>query len=120
VDLLGGKAISVSDSDRAVYHAAACIAANHLVGLMGQVERIVGGMGLEFEPFVQLARYALDDVSALGSSGALTGPVSRRDYETVREHRFALPQDELTGYDAGVALVRRLLPESGSGTQPTS
>jgi len=116
VALLGGEAMSVSESDRAAYHAAACIAANHVVGLMGQVARIAGGIGLELEPFVQLARYALDDVSALGPLGALTGPVARGDEETVGGHRFSLPEDELTGYDAGVALIRQLLRESASDT----
>jgi predicted short-subunit dehydrogenase-like oxidoreductase (DUF2520 family) len=34
---LGGRVVEVDDDHRAGYHAAACIAANHLVALMGQV-----------------------------------------------------------------------------------
>ena len=37
---LGGRPVAVADADRAAYHAAACIAANHVVALLGQVERV--------------------------------------------------------------------------------
>ena len=37
---LGGRVVAVADEDRAAYHAAACIAANHVVALLGQVERV--------------------------------------------------------------------------------
>ena len=37
---LGGRVVEVADDDRAAYHAAACIAANHVVALLGQVERV--------------------------------------------------------------------------------
>ena len=37
---LGGRVVEVADADRAAYHAAACIAANHVVALLGQVERV--------------------------------------------------------------------------------
>ncbi|MBV8236978.1 MAG: DUF2520 domain-containing protein, partial [Acidimicrobiia bacterium] len=40
VDDLGGRWFSVADEDRAAYHAAACIASNHLVALLGQAERV--------------------------------------------------------------------------------
>ena len=44
VTSLGGRMVEVADGDRAAYHAAACIAANHVVALLGQVER-VGRLG---------------------------------------------------------------------------
>ncbi len=40
VECLGGRVVEVADGDRAAYHAAACIAANHVVALLGQVERV--------------------------------------------------------------------------------
>ena len=54
--LLGGSTVVVGDDQRAAYHAAACIAANHLVGLMGQVERVAASAGLGLDSFVGLAR----------------------------------------------------------------
>ncbi len=40
VAAFGGAAISVPEDHRIAYHAAAVVASNHLVGLLGQVERI--------------------------------------------------------------------------------
>ena len=42
---LGGRSFTVADADRAAYHAAAAIASNHLVALLGQVERVAAGVG---------------------------------------------------------------------------
>ena len=71
---LGGRMVEVADGDRAAYHAAACIAANHVVALLGQVERVAASVGLDLESFLPLTRAAVDDVAALGAGPALTGP----------------------------------------------
>ena len=88
VDALGGRAFQVDD--RATYHAAACIASNHLVALMGQVERVAAAAGVPFEAYLALARGSLDDVGQLGPRGAITGPAARRDEETLARHRAVL------------------------------
>jgi len=109
--LLDGRVIEVGDEHRAAYHAAACIAANHVVALLGQVERVAAGAGLPVDAFVGLTRAAVEDVAALGPARALTGPAARGDDATIERHRgalAALAPDELDGYDAGVALARRL------------
>jgi predicted short-subunit dehydrogenase-like oxidoreductase (DUF2520 family) len=106
--LLGGQPIVVPDAARAQYHAAASIAANHVVALLGQVERIAAAAGLPLAAFVPLARGAVDDVSLLGAAGALTGPAARGDLATIERHRMALDPAELPAYEAGVALARRL------------
>ena len=116
--VLGGTAIAVDDGHRAHYHAAACIAANHLVALMGQVERVAASAGLGLEPFLGLARAALTDVEDLGPVAALTGPAARGDGATIRRHRSVLPPDELAGYDAGVALAERLAGRRHELTTP--
>ena len=67
VEALGGRLVEVADEDRAAYHAAACIAANHVVALLGQVERVAASVGLDLEAFLPLARAAVDDVAALGA-----------------------------------------------------
>ena len=106
---LRGRAVEVADADRARYHAAACIASNHLVGLLGQVERVAASAGVPLEAFLALARQSIDNVSTLGPRDALTGPVRRGDRVTVERHRAALPVDEVDAYDAGVAMCERLL-----------
>lgn len=117
---LGGRTIEVADEDRATYHAAACIAANHLVALMGQVERVAASAGLPLTPFVELASGALDNVATLGPRAALTGPAARGDDATLERHRAALAPDELAAYDALVDAARRLAtsPDAASGTTP--
>ncbi len=67
VACLGGRIVEVADGDRAAYHAAACIAANHVVALLGQVERVAASVGLDLESFLPLTRAAVDDVAALGA-----------------------------------------------------
>jgi predicted short-subunit dehydrogenase-like oxidoreductase (DUF2520 family) len=111
---LHGQPIVVPEELRARYHAAACIAANHLVGLLGQVRRVAQSAGLPLEAFLPLARGAFDDVAMLGPADALTGPASRGDLVTIERHRAALDETELPAYEAGAALAARLAGERRS------
>ena len=115
-EALGGQALEVADGDRTAYHAAASIAANHLVGLMGQVERVAATAGIPLDAFAGLMRAAMEDALALGPRRALTGPAVRGDWETVGRHRTELAamaghRTELAAYDAMVGLARRLSME---------
>ena len=121
---LGGDVGEVGDGDRAAYHAAAVIAANHLVALLGQVERVAASAGLPLTAFAGLLRSATDDALALGPRAALTGPAARGDWETVQRHRTAIAsmpahRTELAGYDAMVALARRLSLGTAEELDPT-
>ena len=106
---LGGRTVTVRDENRAAYHAAACIAANHVVALMGQVARVAESIGLDLDVFLGLSRAALADVERLGPAASLTGPAARGDTATLARHRAALAPEERAGYDACVALARRLV-----------
>jgi predicted short-subunit dehydrogenase-like oxidoreductase (DUF2520 family) len=108
---LGGQPVAVAEADRATYHAAACIASNHVVALLGQVERLAQEIGLDLDVFLGLTWAALADVAARGPAAALTGPAARGDLATLQRHRDAIAPDELEAYDAGVALARRLVSE---------
>ena len=116
---LGGRVVEVADADRAAYHAAACIAANHVVALLGQVERVAASAGLDLEAFLPLTRAAVDDVAALGPRRALTGPAVRGDWDTLSRHLDALPARERAGYQAGAALATQLA-ESAAPTVPAA
>lgn len=109
VEALEGRSFKVADEQRASYHAAACIASNHLVALLGQVKRVAGTAGVPFEPFLDLAQGALDQVRALGPSAALTGPASRGDEATLARHIAALDPSERATYEALVAAAKRLV-----------
>jgi predicted short-subunit dehydrogenase-like oxidoreductase (DUF2520 family) len=105
---LGGHAFTVADEDRTRYHAAAVIASNHLVALLGQVER-VAPEGVPLVAFLALVRGTVDNVAALGPAGALTGPVARGDRATVEAHLAALPGAERPAYEAMAAEARKLV-----------
>jgi predicted short-subunit dehydrogenase-like oxidoreductase (DUF2520 family) len=115
VDSLAGQWFSVADEDRAAYHAAACIASNHLVALLGQADRVGAAAGVPREAFLDLVRATVENVATLGPARALTGPAARGDTETLERHRAAIDPSELAAYDALVALARRLV----DGPSPT-
>ena len=93
-DLLGAKPFVVDDASRAEYHAAASIAANHLVALTAQVERITNDADLPLSPFLDMMRAVLDNVERSGATASLTGPVARADWATVQTHIDAIPAPE--------------------------
>ncbi len=108
VAALDGRPVAVADADRAAYHAAAVMASNHLVALLGQVERVAQGVGVPLDAYLDLARGSLDDVAATGPAAALTGPVSRGDWATVSRHLGALPDVERPAYALLADAARRL------------
>ncbi len=115
---LGGHPIEVRDEHRAAYHAAACVASNHLVALLGQVERIGETAGVPLAAYLDLARDTLDNVAQLGPTRALTGPVARGDTQTVARHLDALAADERPAYEAMAECARRLAANAASTESP--
>ncbi len=117
--------MEVGDDARTAYHAAASIAANHLVALIGQVERVAATAGLPLDAFAGLVRAAADDALELGPRHALTGPARRGDWDTVEGHRTALSamaghRTELAAYDAMVGLARRLSMDRSGRAAPAT
>ncbi|MEX2100643.1 MAG: DUF2520 domain-containing protein [Acidimicrobiia bacterium] len=125
---LGLRPFRIDDSQRVAYHAAATVASNHLVALMGQVARLAEAAGVPPAALLPLVRSTLENVDSLGPADALTGPIARGDVDTVARHLDALPADEravyralalealrLTGRDDPALrdLLGDLLPESG-------
>jgi predicted short-subunit dehydrogenase-like oxidoreductase (DUF2520 family) len=115
VEAIRGRAIEVADPDRAAYHAAAVVASNHLVALLGQVERVAATAGVPLDAFLDLVRGTVDNVERLGPRAALTGPVARGDWDTVARHLGALDPSEREAYTAlahaASRLVDREVPE---------
>lgn len=105
---LGGRAFEVADRDRAAYHAAAVVASNHLVALLGQAERIGAQAGVPLAAFLDLVRATVDNVEELGPAAALTGPAARGDEATIRRHLDAIAPAERALYEALAEEARRL------------
>jgi predicted short-subunit dehydrogenase-like oxidoreductase (DUF2520 family) len=113
VGALDGRPLTVAERDRVRYHAAACIASNHLVALLGQVERIGASTGVPLAAYLDLVRTTVENVAALGPAAALTGPVARGDEVTVARHLAALDADERPAYAAMADQARRLVASRG-------
>ena len=114
VSTLSGRAIRVDPARRALYHATAAVAANHLVALMGHVESLAAATGVHLDDVIALARQALEDVARVGPARALTGPASRDDATTIDAHLAALPVAERPLYVALAERARRLAREGAT------
>ena len=94
VEALGGISVEIPEAYRALYHAALCHAANHLVTLFTGASHALRVAGVD-DPaglLAPLARAALENSIANGF-GALSGPVLRGDTETIRRHLETLAGD---------------------------
>ena len=84
----------LAGGDKPLYHCAATLAAGGVASLLSLAARIWEEAGLEPEEgrieLARLAEGAAHAVARLPFPDALTGPVARRDVETVRLHREAL------------------------------
>jgi predicted short-subunit dehydrogenase-like oxidoreductase (DUF2520 family) len=100
----------VADGDRAAYHAAACVASNHLVALLGSAERIAATAGVPLAAYLDLVRATVENVAELGPEAALTGPAARGDWATIERHRAVLPPRERDAYEALLALIAEREP----------
>lgn len=111
VAALGGQELAVARGGKAVYHAAAVFASNHLVGVLAVAERLAAEAGIEpaagRAALAALARGALESVARSGPAAALTGPLVRGDAATLQLHlaRLSPPDAELYS-----VLARSLLP----------
>lgn len=94
VALLGGVAVDISEEHRALYHAALCHAANHLVTLIAGACHALEAADVD-DPLAlltPLVRAATDNSLTKGFS-ALSGPLLRGDGQTVATHLTALAKD---------------------------
>ncbi len=108
VERLAGRAIEVADDARTVYHAAACVAANHLVVLCAQVERLAASVGVPVDAYWTMMHETLRNVERTGAPAALTGPAARGDDATLATHLEALPAEEIDLYRALADAARAL------------
>lgn len=91
---LGGRAVPISDEQRAAYHAAASIASNFTVTLLAAAEQVAASAGFAEDDaralLAPLVRRTVDNWAARGPAAALTGPVARGDAQTVTRQREAV------------------------------
>jgi predicted short-subunit dehydrogenase-like oxidoreductase (DUF2520 family) len=85
-----------------------------LVALCAEVETLAGRLDIDPAGFWQMMETTLADVAQHGSAAALTGPVARGDWATVRAHLNTLDDDQREPYIAlarvAARVARRELP----------
>lgn len=105
---MGARPRRLAAAGKPLYHCAATLAAGGVASLLSLAARIWKEAGLdEEEGRIELARLAVSAAEAAGRlpfAEALTGPVARRDVETVRLHLEALAgRSDLAGVYALLA-----------------
>ncbi len=117
VNPLGSSVLTIPVARRPLYHAAAVFASNYLVGLIGAAGRLMVQAGVPEDEALQailpLARGSLENLGRLGPVGALTGPVSRGDVETVGLHLRTLEARERALYSSLGLEILKLAGEGG-------
>jgi predicted short-subunit dehydrogenase-like oxidoreductase (DUF2520 family) len=118
--LLDGQVLWIPSDRRPLYHAAAVMASNYVVGLLDAAVMLMAAAGVEEDKALRalapLAQASMANALTLGPRNALTGPVERGDLETVSTHLKALgevsvPVREL--YRAAGLQVLRLARQRG-------
>lgn len=94
VTAVGGEPLLLAPEAKALYHAAAVLAANYVVSLLHVAAQLWRAAALPEDRALQallpLTRAAVENVAARGPAAALTGPIARGDVETIEKHLGAL------------------------------
>ena len=120
---LGMMPIETPGRSRALYHAAAVLAAGGQVALFGEAVRAFREATGASEraaraALLPLSLGALERLRSLSADAALTGPAIRGDHQTISAHREALPEDLLLIYDALTSIMLRLKKPGARSPEP--
>ena len=115
---LGMLPLMTEGGSRALYHAAAVLAAGGQVALFAEAVRAFRKATGAAEPearaaLLPLALGALEKLRREPPEAVITGPATRGDEATIAAHRRALPRDLLKLYDELTAAARRLRTRPG-------
>lgn len=94
VALLGGNALRIQPGQQPLYHAAAVMASNYVVALVDAAVILMEEAGIDrldaLRALTPLLAASAANAVNLTPAAALTGPIQRRDLETVEMHLRAL------------------------------
>ena len=120
---LGGCAIKIGAEKKILYHAAAALAAGHVLAIEEAASRMLMSAGMTrrqaASSLVSLSRQVLDNFERLGGRAAWTGPLARGDYRVVLAHAQAmsgLPVEYARAYEALNRLGARVLASNTKST----
>jgi len=116
VRALGGYVLQLPASGKAAYHAAASIAAGHVLAIVEAATTLMMSLGIKRRDAVRallpLTRQVLENFERLGPRAAWTGPLAREDYGVIAAHFAALrkfPGEYRSAYDHLNRLAARVL-----------
>ena len=91
---MGGQTVEIPPEHRSIYHASAVMSCGALVALLRSAASLWQTMGIPetmaLRALIPLARTTLENAASLGPDEATTGPVTRGDVSTVRQHLQSL------------------------------
>jgi predicted short-subunit dehydrogenase-like oxidoreductase (DUF2520 family) len=119
---LGGSPVRIAGNKKLLYHAAAAMAAGHMLAVEEAATQLLLSLGMKRSEAVRallpLTRQVLENFERLGPRAAWTGPLSRGDFKVVRAHLDALresPKELAHAYDALNRLAARVLSQDPAG-----
>ena len=91
---LNGDLVYLTSEDKALYHAAACIACNYFCTLVDIATDLWQNFGKSKEEaakaYIPLLQGSVNNIASIGFPGCLTGPIARGDVKTIQSHLVAL------------------------------
>ncbi len=118
---LGCHPAQLPPAARPAYHAAAALAAGHVLAIVEAATEILVSAGFSRQAarcgLLALTRQTLENFQKYGAQAAWTGPLARGDLSTVRKHQAALtrfPPEFAAAYKAVSRLALRLLRKGGT------
>jgi predicted short-subunit dehydrogenase-like oxidoreductase (DUF2520 family) len=119
---LGGSPVRIAGSKKLLYHAAAAMAAGHVLAVEEAATQLLLSLGMKrseaVRALVPLTRQVLENFERLGPRAAWTGPLSRGDFQVVRAHLDALkesPKEFAQAYEALNCLAASVLAKDPAG-----
>jgi predicted short-subunit dehydrogenase-like oxidoreductase (DUF2520 family) len=119
---LGGSPVRLAASKKPLYHAAATMAAAHVLAVEEAATQLLISLGMKRSEaargLLPLTRQVLENFERLGPRAAWTGPLSRGDYKILRAHLDALqesPAEFAQAYEALNRLAARVLSQDSAG-----
>lgn len=120
---LGGSLVQIAAGKKVLYHAAAALAAGHVLALVEAATQLFISVGMKrseaTRALLPLTRQVLDNFERVGPRAAWTGPLARGDYKIVESHLRALHdsrEEVAIAYEALNRLAARVLAQDAGGT----
>ena len=113
-EALDGRAVTMDDQVRSLYHASAVLSCGYLVTLLQAAVEVWQAAGFSEEEgldaVVTVSRATLENVARLGPKAGVTGPLVRGDFTTVTRHLAALVSAKPEAAGLYASLTHQSLP----------